>query len=209
MLALPWSYRHDMSTNRSSSTQCLFFNYFFSYNFFFVTATRTRSNAISCHPKCGNRATLPPLQRNQAGQYSRRGYRRRQPQAHSRAHLDNHPPFPGRKTRHRCCALHTKTWEIRPNLSHEFKTMIIRSTSLFLLCSIFNRNHSIKNLEQVFRKWSQWASWKRGSLSHVTYRKIGQFKCTYTRFSGFIGNSISLQKYCGEKLTLQQYVLKV
>ena len=37
------------------------------------------------------------VQGDQAGQHQRGGHRGRQPQAHPRPHLDNHPPLPGRR----------------------------------------------------------------------------------------------------------------
>eukprot|EP00095_Tigriopus_kingsejongensis_P006526 maker-scaffold173_size288867-snap-gene-1.18 protein:Tk06526 transcript:maker-scaffold173_size288867-snap-gene-1.18-mRNA-1 annotation:"hypothetical protein" len=54
-------------------------------------ATRAWANAFPRHSKCGDCASLPSLQRNQTGQYPRRGHRGRQPQAHSGPHLDHHP----------------------------------------------------------------------------------------------------------------------
>ena len=63
----------------------------------FFAATRTRTNAFPCNPKCGNSAAFFALQRNQTGQYSRRRYSRRQSKTHTRPHMDDHPSLPGKE----------------------------------------------------------------------------------------------------------------
>ena len=75
--------------------------YPFAYNFYpYFSASRTWTHAFPCNTKCGNCTAIPTLQRNQAGQYSWRRYRRWEPKAHPGTHMDYHPSLPGRKFIH-------------------------------------------------------------------------------------------------------------
>ena len=72
--------------------------YPFAYNFYpYFAASRTWTHAFPCNTKCGNCTAIPTLQRNQAGQYSWRRYRRWEPKAHPGTHMDYHPSLPCRK----------------------------------------------------------------------------------------------------------------
>ena len=71
------------------------------HNFYpYFSASRTWTHAFPCNTKCGNCTAIPTLQRNQAGQYSWRRYRRWEPKAHPGTHMDYHPSLPGRKFIH-------------------------------------------------------------------------------------------------------------
>ena len=78
----------------------------------------------------------PQVQGDQAGQHQGGGHCGRQPQAHTRPHLDNHPPLPGRRERKRatfqisfcCCKLSSF-----PSLSFQVHTSYNRDQVLDLL----------------------------------------------------------------------------
>ena len=93
---------HERKKKKNSFRVHKNYNFYpFAYNFYpYFSASRTWTHAFPCNTKCGNCTAIPTLQRNQAGQYSWRRYRRWEPKAHPGTHMDYHPSLPGRKFIH-------------------------------------------------------------------------------------------------------------